>query len=259
MAMTSGSRFPASAYRALSKRWARFWMRRAGWQGPGRLATRLATWFAPPHKARVYLAHLSPHEYIAASATIHHRALQLGANVFIDERVVIFQRETGGPVELGDRVCIYRDTILETAQGGYLTVGAESSIHPRCQLNAYLAPIQIGSGVMLAPNCALYPYDHGVAPDVPIRKQPLQTKGGIMIGDESWLGVGVIVLSGVRIGHGAAIGAGSVVVHDIPDNAIAAGAPARVVKMRRDIAPVRQDAPSVQGATHARTCTQINL
>ena len=50
-----------------------------------------------------------------------------------------------------------------------------------------------------------------------------------------WLGFGVIVLSGVSIGKGAAVGAGSVVISDIPDNAIAVGNPARVVKMRKDL------------------------
>jgi acetyltransferase-like isoleucine patch superfamily enzyme len=220
----------------LKRRWARFWMRFAGLSYFGRIATRLATWFAPPHKARVYLAHMNRRGYIEPGATIYHSDLRLGANVFIGDRVIIFQREAGGPVELGDRVYIYRDTTIETGYGGNLTVGAHSSIHPRCQLNAYMAPIQIGSGVMIAPNCAFYSYDHSIAPDEPIRRQPLQTKGGIVIGDESWLGVGVIVLSGVQIGAGAVIGAGSVVMDDVPEGAIAVGAPARVVKMRSELA-----------------------
>ncbi|MCL4475986.1 MAG: acyltransferase [Nitrospirae bacterium] len=211
-------------------------MRYAGLNSFGRIATRFATWFAPPHKARVYLAHMNPKGYISPSAIIYHSDLRLGANVFMDDRVVVFQREKGGPVELGDRVYIYRDTILETGNGGYLEIGAGSSIHPRCQLNAYVAPIQIGYGVMIAPSCALYPYNHGIAPDQAIIEQPLQTKGGITIGDDAWIGFGVIVLSGVRIGKGAVIGAGSVVTHDVPDGAIAAGVPARVVKMRSDLA-----------------------
>lgn len=226
-----GYHFP---YGILKKKWTRFWMRRAGLSGCGRIATRLATWFAPPHKARVSLAHMNPQGYIAPSATIYHSDLRLGANIFIDDRVIIFQRKNGGPVELGDRVYIYRDTIIETGYGGYLTIGADASIHPRCQLNAYRAPIQIGFGVMIAPNCAFYPYDHGVAPDRPIREQPIQTKGGIVVGDEAWLSVGVIVLGGVRIGEGAVIGAGSVVTNDVPDGAIAMGVPARVVKTRSD-------------------------
>lgn len=49
------------------------------------------------------------------------------------------------------------------------------------------------------------------------------------------MGVGVIVLSGVRIGKGAVVGAGSVVTQDVPDGTIAAGIPARVVKIRKHI------------------------
>jgi acetyltransferase-like isoleucine patch superfamily enzyme len=219
----------------LTRRWTRFWMRRAGLSGLGRIATRLATWFAPPHKARAYLACMNPQGYIAPSVTIYHSDLQLGAHVFIDERVVLFQREGGGPIQTGERVYIYRDTIIETGYGGSLTIGAKASIHPRCQINAYKVPVRIGAGVMMAPNCALYPYDHGVAPGKAIIEQPLASKGGIVIDDEAWLGVGVIVLGGVRIGKGAVVAAGSVVTQDVPDGAIAAGVPARVVKMRSEM------------------------
>jgi len=178
---------------------------------------------------------MNPQGYIAPSTTIYHSDLRIGANIFIGDRVIIFERKIGGPMEIGDRVYIYRDVILETGWGGRLTIADDASIHPRCQLNAYVGPIHIGRGVMLAPNCALYSYDHSFAPDRPIREQPLQTKGGIIIGDEAWLGVGVIVLDGVRIGRGAVIGAGSVVTEDVPDGAIAVGMPARVVKMRSEL------------------------
>ena len=56
-------------------------------------------------------------------------------------------------------------------------VAAGSSIHSECQLKAYIKPILIGEGVMIAANVALYSYDHGMAPDQPIRKQPLTAKG----------------------------------------------------------------------------------
>jgi acetyltransferase-like isoleucine patch superfamily enzyme len=178
---------------------------------------------------------MNPQGYIAPSATIYHSDLRIGANVFIDDRVVIFERKIGGPAEIGDHVFIYRDVILETGWGGRLTIDDEASIHPRCQLNAYVGRIHIGRGAMLAPNCALYSYDHSFAPERPIREQPLQTKGGIVIGDEAWLGVGTIVLDGVQIGKGAVVGAGSVVTEDVPDGAIAIGVPARVVKTRADL------------------------
>ena len=222
-------------HRTFAKYWARFWMIFSGTDRLGRFASRLATWFAPPHKSRVFLARLSRKGYISPSAVIHHANLRLGANVFMDDRVVIYQREHGGCIELGDGVYVYRDSILETGYGGTITIGRDSSIHPRCQLNAYLSPIQIGQGVMIAPNCAFYPYDHGLSPEEAIRRQQLTSKGGITIGNEAWLAFGVIVLGGVRIGNGAAVAAGSVVTRDIPDGAIAAGAPARVIKMRSDL------------------------
>ena len=56
-----------------------------------------------------------------------------------------------------------------------------------------------------------------------------------MIDDDAWLGYGVIVLDGVKIGKGAVIGAGSVVTRDVPDETIAVGVPARVVKRRCDL------------------------
>ena len=216
----------------MAKHWARFWMQFAGLSFSGRIAARLAGWFVPPHKGRVVLAQMNRRGYVEPTATIYHSDLHLGYNVFIGDRVMIFQRKNGGPVKIGNRVYIYRDTIIETGYGGYLNIGAYSSIHPRCQLNANLSPIVIGSGVMVGPNCAFYSYDHGIAAGIPIRKQPLQTKGGIIIDDEAWLGFGVIVLDGVRIGKGAVIGAGSVVTQDVPDNAIAVGVPARIIRMR---------------------------
>ena len=219
----------SSAYK---RRWTSFWMRYAGLNPLGRVATRFATWFAPPHKERGLLARMNKRGYIEPTATIYHKNFYLGANCFIGDRVIIFQREDGGAIEFGDQVYIYRDTIIETGVGGSLAIGSKSSIHPRCQLNANLEPISIGSGVMIAPNCSLYSYDHGTAADTPIRAQPLKSKGPIIIGDEAWLSVGVIVLSGVRIGKGAIIGAGSVVTKDVPEGAIASGNPASVIRMR---------------------------
>jgi acetyltransferase-like isoleucine patch superfamily enzyme len=95
-----------------------------------------------------------------------------------------------------------------------------------------MAPIQIGEDVQIAPNCVFYPYGHSFAAGELIKNQPLQTKGGIVVEDDVWLGVGVIVLDGVRIGKGAVIGAGSVVTRNIPEHAIAVGVPAQVTNMR---------------------------
>ncbi len=207
-------------------------MQHAGLSRFGRIATRLAAWFAPPYTARFYLARLNPNGYIDPSAIVHHANFLLGANIFVADRVVINQAANGGPVELGDRVHILRDTIIVSGAGGSVMIGADTFIQPRCQVMGYKGTIQIGRNVQIAPNCGFYSYDHSFSPDELIRKQPLKSKGDIIIDDDAWLGFGVIVLDGVKIGKGAVIGAGAVVRHDVPDGAIAVGVPARVVRMR---------------------------
>lgn len=214
------------------KFWPRFWMRIAEINGLRRVGMRIAAWSVVPYKARISLSDTYPCGFIESNAIIHHPELKIGKHCFIGRDVVIFERKNGGYIKLDDRVQVNRGSVMETGMGGCITIGYNSSIHPFCHIYAYIAPITVGSGVMLAPNCALYSYDHGLAPGKPIRTQPLSTKGAIVIGDEAWLGFGTIVLSGVKIGKGAAIGAGSVVTSDIPDNAIAAGNPAKVIKMR---------------------------
>lgn len=198
----------------------------------GRISTRMATIFAPPYYGRCYLAALNPKGYVAPSATIHHNKLHLGRNVFIGDRVTIFQDKDGGPVEIGDRSHIYGETFIQTGSGGSFKIGNNSHIHPRCQISAYCSGVNIGSEVQIAPNCAFYPYNHSIEEGEYIQNQPLNSKGDIVVGDDAWLGYGVIVLDGVRIGNGAVVGAGSVVTEDIPDGGIAVGVPARVVKMR---------------------------
>ena len=210
-------------------------MRYAGLSQFGRTATRIATWFAPPYYGRCYLARLNPKGYIATSAIVHHNSVQFGHNIFIGDRVVIYQDKDGGSVEFGERVHIYGESFIQTGFGGSVRVGDHSHIHPRCQLSAYKSNIYIGSGVQIAPNCAFYPYNHGIASGELIKDQTLHSKGDIIVGDDAWLGFGVIVLDGVHIGQGAVVGAGSVVTDDIPNEAIAIGIPASVVKMRADV------------------------
>jgi len=229
--------------------WSLFWMQFAGLGFFGRIATWLAGWFAPPFYARQRLANYNPKGYIAPSATIH-ADLQLGDRVFVGDRVMIFGSNDGGSVELGDRVRLYDDNYIQTGEGGSVKIGAGTCVQPRCQFSAYKGSIQIGSNVLIAPSCAFYPYAHGIAVGELISQQPLQTKGGIIIEDDVWLGFGVIVLDGVRIGKGAVVGAGAVVTHDVPDGAIAMGVPARVVKMRGHFPSINsQDSEGNQRAT----------
>ena len=201
---------------------------------PGRIATWLATLFVAPYKGRIFLARLSPAGYVSVQAGIDHDDLRLGRHCFIGDRVQIYRTAEGGYVELQDWVALYGDMIIETADGGNVIIGEETHIQARCQLVAGKSSIIIGKRVEIAPNCGIYPFNHGMQAGTRIREAPLISKGDIIIGDDAWLGFGVVLLDGVHIGKGAVIGAGSVVTHDIPDNAIAYGVPARVVTVRGD-------------------------
>ena len=209
-------------------------MRFAGPSVTGRAATRLAAVFSPPYMARFYLARLGPNPYLDPKAVIHHSDLHIGNHVFIADRVIVYQAADGGRITLADSAHILRDCVLETGQGGSIAVGSDTFLHPRCQIMAYKGDITIGNHVAIAPNCAFYAYNHGARPGELIKRQPLETRGGIKIGDGAWLGFGVIVLDGVSIGAGAIIGAGSVVTEDVPDNAIAVGNPARITSSRSE-------------------------
>lgn len=214
------------------RKWTHFWIHRGGLTPFGRFAMRMAAWFVAPHKSRVALARQAPTGYVAPSVIIDHDELSLGRHVFIDDGSILFKRDGAGRMTLADGVIIFRQVFLESGMGGNLFIDEKASIHPRCQINAYHASIHIGKNVMLAPFCALYSYNHGLKPDIPIIEQPVESRGPIIIGDGAWLGVGVVVTSGVTIGAGAAIGAGSIVTRDVPPNTIAAGNPARVVRER---------------------------
>jgi carbonic anhydrase/acetyltransferase-like protein (isoleucine patch superfamily) len=217
---------------SLADRWAAFWLARSGVSRGGRLAARLATWAAPAYKGKRRLAQLSSKGYISPRAQIVCRDLQLGANCYIDDDVVIFDRGDGGHVLLGDGVHLYKGTIVELGRGGCVEIGARSHIQPNCQFTAFVGAVRIGREVQIAPACAFYPYEHGIAAGQAIHKQALSSKGDIVVGDGAWLGYGVILLEGVNIGAGAVVGAGSVVTHDVPDNCIAAGVPARIIGPR---------------------------
>ena len=205
----------------------------SGTNRSGRIAARLASVFAPPYMARDYLALLGSNPYIDSQAVLHHGDLDLGRQVFIADRVIIYQAPGGGGVTLSNNVNLLRDSVLETGQGGTISIGKDTYLHPRCQVMAYKGSISIGEHVAIAPGCAFYAYNHGTNPDELIKHQPIETRGGINIGDGAWLGFGVIVLDGVSIGAGAIVGAGSVVTDDIPDNSIAVGNPARVISSRQ--------------------------
>ena len=212
--------------------WASAWMQLAGTGFFGRLAARLAALPVRPYRGLYLLARLTPNGYMAPSAAVSHQNFSYGTHLFVGDRTIIFGAKGGGSINIDNDVHINQDCILETGQGGTIFVGEGSRIQPRCLLAAYKGSIHIGRDVLVAPGCAFYTYDHEFKIGKSIKQQPLVSKGGIVIGDDAWIGFGVIVLDGAKIGKGAIVGAGSLVRSTIPDRAIAVGNPARVIRYR---------------------------
>lgn len=112
------------------------------------------------------------------------------------------------------------DKMLEI--GDHCLIGRGSSIAAHLQ-------IVIGDGVYFGPNVFVTDQNHSnERTDIPIGRQ-FRPETPVHIGAGSWLGTGVVVTPGVTIGKRVMVGANSVVTTDIPDDAVAVGAPARVI------------------------------
>ena len=122
-------------------------------------------------------------------------------------------------------------TLLEgTIELGRISVGDHVFIGERTSIVSY-RHISIGRLTMISHNCSLIDSNHGTKAGTPMREQP-GFPAPVVIGEDCWLGAGVIVLPGVTIGNGTIVGAGSVVTKTLPGNVVAAGVPARVVRSR---------------------------
>jgi maltose O-acetyltransferase len=91
-----------------------------------------------------------------------------------------------------------------------------------------VAGVTIGDDVQIGPNVQLLTPTHPVAAG--LRRDKWEAAKPITIGNNVWLGGGVVVCPGVTIGANTVVGAGSVVIRDLPPNVVAAGNPARIVK-----------------------------
>ena len=118
----------------------------------------------------------------------------------------------------------------------HIKIGKNCRIGDNVHISAAYS-VTIGHNFLLASNILITENDHGhyagggydSPPDIEPNEREL-VSAPIEIGNKVWIGESVIILKGVRIGNGCVIGAGSIVKHDIPENCIALGSPAKVVK-----------------------------
>ncbi len=114
-----------------------------------------------------------------------------------------------------------------------IVIGRHCSIRDYAHITA-IDSIRIGDNLLTGTNVLITDNSHGQSTrehtSLPFTERPLYSKGPVVIGNNVWLGNNVCVMPGVTIGDGAIVGANSVVTHDVPAYAVAAGIPARVIK-----------------------------
>ena len=114
--------------------------------------------------------------------------------------------------------------------GRRITLGDNSGLGVDCEL---IGDVQIGRNVMMGPRVTIITINHGFRElGVPMIEQGHSGTRPVIIDDDVWIGVGVIILPGVRVGRGAVVGAGAVVTKSVEPWSVVGGNPARVIGTR---------------------------
>ena len=135
---------------------------------------------------------------------------------------------------IGDYVQINRRNILENVNMGDRTYTGPNTVLKHVSIGKYCAlswNISATGNIHDYGRVSSHPFPDFVSFGIVEKNVPLEHKT-ITLGNDVWIGANVCILSGVKIGDGAIVGAGSVVTKDIPSYAIAVGNPAKVIKYR---------------------------
>jgi len=151
---------------------------------------------------------------------------------FLGEKVRLWGKpsvQNWGRLVIKDRVRLVSTvaTLELVVEDGALEIGEGTFINYGCSIGA-TELVRIGANCSIGTYAILMDNDyHRLEPE---RRYERPESAPIILQDNVWLGARVIVLRGVTIGAGSAIGAGSVVTHDIPPRSLAVGVPAKVIR-----------------------------
>jgi acetyltransferase-like isoleucine patch superfamily enzyme len=161
--------------------------------------------------------------------TSYGRRLKLDGLAFIGPKVVL-QIGRDARIELGRWSWVGHGTKIR-AHEGVVSIGAKTVLGQECTISAF-QHVSIGRECVIADRVMLIDFDHGVVEvDRPVRQQGIY-KRDVRVGNNVWIGYGACILRGVTVGDNAIIGTSAVVTRDVPANAVVAGVPARVIRMR---------------------------
>jgi acetyltransferase-like isoleucine patch superfamily enzyme len=152
----------------------------------------------------------------------------IGENVIIEPGVLIFHAEN---VRLGNNVYVGHQAILKGYHRNLLEIGDNTWIGQQSFIHS-AGGVRIGNNVGIGPGVKIitsYHADEGS--EVPILYAKI-VFAEVIVEDDCDIGVGAILLPGVRLGRGAQVGAGAVVTRDVAAFAVVAGVPAKVLRVR---------------------------
>jgi acetyltransferase-like isoleucine patch superfamily enzyme len=167
----------------------------------------------------------------------HPHKIRLGDGVTVDDLVVLDAKGTSNRgIDIGRGVFLGRGTIL-SCKDGDIAIGDHGNLGFHCEVFSG-SSVTVGRHGLFAAQAYLVGGGHEFEREgLAVIDQPRSSRG-IVLGDNVWLGTGAKVLDGVRIGNDVVVGANAVVNADLPDGAIAAGVPARVLRRRSGTDPL---------------------
>ena len=168
----------------------------------------------------------------AVSSPSHN--VEYGPGVEIASNAVIQPSSRGSRLVIGASSEIYDQVVIRFVGGsGDIVMGKFCYINPGCVLYSGNG-IRFGDYVLLAPGVKVVPTNHAFeSREIPIRHQGfMPSKGGVVVGDDVWVGANAVLLDGTEIGRGAIIAAGAVVSGAVPAYEIWGGVPAKKIRER---------------------------
>ena len=144
------------------------------------------------------------------------------------------------PSELDKREEMLKEMFAEIGEGCYIEPPLHANFgggHVHFGKNVYAnfnltlvddTHIYVGDYTMFGPNVTVATAGHPILPE--LRRQGYQYNASVHIGENCWIGAGVLIMPGITIGDHVVVGAGSVVTRDIPSNVVAVGVPCRVLR-----------------------------
>ena len=135
-------------------------------------------------------------------------------------------------IYIGDKVNIGHHARLETQGGGKLLIDFGTTIEERCHIIA-AGDLHIGKECVISADVYISDCSHGYAHDELILHQPLKVMP-TEVGYHCFIGIGAKIMPGVSLGDYCVVGANAVVTHDVPECAVVAGVPAKVIGYNRD-------------------------